>query len=100
VTSETLTLEPGERGEIVLCPDLDTRDPLIRVESSDDFVVEDVLLENLPAPSVQVSDSPRRTWAAKISNLVVCPDRPLKILVRNTGSGKITLRASLHEENQ
>ncbi len=100
MTIETLTLEAGEHREIILCPERDVRDPLIQLECSNMFAVEDVLFDNLPAPAVQVTASPRGTWTAKILNVLVCPERPLKLLVKNSGSGKITLRASLTVENQ
>jgi hypothetical protein len=96
---ETLTLEAGERGEIVLYPERDTRGPSVVVEGSgDSFVVEDVLLGNLPAPSVEVSDTPRGTWAARVGDVLAGPEKPVKVLVRNTGADKITLRASLDAE--
>jgi hypothetical protein len=34
-----------------------------------------------------------------VRDVVACPERPLKVLVRNTGSGKITLRATITEED-
>jgi hypothetical protein len=98
VTLEVLTLEAGERGEIVLYPEQDTRDPSLTVEGSDCFVVEDVLLGNLPAPVVEVSDTPRGTWAARVRDSLAGPERPLKVLVRNAGGGRVTLRASLDAE--
>jgi hypothetical protein len=99
VILETLTLEAGERGEVVLCPECDARDPRVVLEGTGDFVVEDVLLGNLPTPAVDVSSSQRGTWSAKVRDVLVCPDKPLKGLVKNTGAGTITLKGSLDEEN-
>jgi hypothetical protein len=99
VTLEFLTLEAGERGEIVLYPDQDLLGPSLVVDGSDDFVVEDVLLGNLPAPSVSVSDTPRGTWAAEVRESLAGPEKPLKVLVRNTSVGKITLRAKINVED-
>jgi hypothetical protein len=99
LTLETLTLEAGERGEIVLCPEQDTRDPQVTLEGSGDFAVEEVMLGNLPAPSVAVANGRRGTWSASVHGVVACPDRPLKVLVRNVGEGKITLRATITEED-
>jgi hypothetical protein len=100
VTLEVLTLEAGERGEIVLYPEQDTPGPSVVVEGSDCFVVEDVLLGNLPAPAVEVSATRRGEWAARVRDVLAGPDRPLKILVRNTSGCKITLRASLDAEER
>lgn len=99
MTLETLTLEDGERGELVLCPEHDVADPLVTLDGSDDFAVEDVLLGNLPAPSVEVSDTRRGTWSARIRGILAGPESHLKVLVRNTGGGRITLRATIAEEN-
>jgi hypothetical protein len=99
LTLETLVLEAGERGEVVLYPEHDVLGPRITVEGTDDFVVEDVLLGNLPALTVGASGGRERTWSAKIPDVLACPERPLKVLVRNPGAGKITLRATIAEEN-
>jgi hypothetical protein len=102
LTPETLTLEAGERGEIVLHPEGDSRDPRVTLEGSEDFVVEEVLLGNLPAPRVDTSSAQRGTWSARVSTevrgVLTSPNLPLKVLVRNTGDSKITLRATIAEE--
>jgi hypothetical protein len=102
LTPETLTLEVGERGEIVLHPEEETRDPRVVLEGSDDFVVEEVMLGHLPAPWVDVSSTQRETWSARVSTevrgVITRPNLPLKVLVRNTGGSKITLRATIAEE--
>jgi hypothetical protein len=104
VTLETLALEAGERGEVVLHPEGAALDPRVTLEGSDDFVVEEVLLGNLPAPWVDVSSTQRGIWSAKISAKVrgglTRPNLPLKVLVRNTGGSKITLRATIAEETE
>jgi hypothetical protein len=99
VNLEVLTLEAGEAGEIVLYPDQDTLGPSLVVEGSDKFVVEDVLLGSLQAPSVEVSDPGRGTWVARVRDVVAGPEKPIKVLVRNVGGSKITLRAAITEEN-
>jgi hypothetical protein len=99
VTLEILTLDPGERGEIVLCPEGDSRDPLVVLEGTDDFAVEDVMLGNLPASSVDLGVAGRGSWSARLRESLACPERPLKVLVRNTATCKITLRAKIAEEN-
>jgi hypothetical protein len=96
---ETLSMEAGEKGEVVLCPDHDVPDPLVTLEGSDDFAVEDVLLGNLPAPSVEVTAARRGEWSARIRGVLLGPESPLKVLVLNTGAGKITLRATIAEES-
>jgi hypothetical protein len=98
LTLETLTLETGERGEFVLYPDQDVLSPSLVVEGPTNFVVEEVLLDNLPVPSVEVSDTQRGTWTAKIRDVSAGPERPLKVVVVNTSAGRVTLRASIPEE--
>jgi hypothetical protein len=102
VTLETLVLEAGERGEIVLCPEFDTPDPKVHLVGTGDFVVEDVLHGHLPAPSVEVDAtvSRRDEWSAQVRGVLVCPEQPLKVLVKNAGASKITLRASIPEETE
>lgn len=99
MTLETLTLEAGERGEIVLYPEQDSRDPRLVVDGSDNFVVEDVLVGERVAPSVEVSDTPRGTWSARVRGVVAGPERPIKVLVRNAVVDKVTLRAKIAGED-
>jgi hypothetical protein len=102
VTLETLTLEAGERGEVVLRPEGSSLEPRVTLEGTDDFVVEEVLLGNLPAPRVDVSSIQRGAWSARVSTevrgVLTNPNLSLKVLVRNTGGCKITLRATIAEE--
>lgn len=95
MTPEVLHLEAGERGEIVLYPEGDVCDPCLAIDGPDEFVVEDVLFDERPAPSVSVSDTPRGTWSASVRGVAASPERPVKVLVRNAGECKISLRATI-----
>ena len=95
---ETLTLEAGERGEVVLYPEGDVRDPRVVVEGSDYFVVEEVLAGNVQAPRVDVRVTRRGEWSAVVRDVSCGPETPLKVVVRNTCGGRISLRATVTSE--
>ena len=98
VVTETLTLEAGERGEILLYPETDVRDPVVTVDGPRNFAVKDVLVGDLPAPSVTLLPTQPGSWRARVGGILAGPERFLKVLVWNTSSCKITLRASTDEE--
>lgn len=100
MTIEVIALGPGETGKIVLYAEHDVLDPLVIVEGSDDFVVEKVLLEHLPTPTVDVSYNRRGEWSARVRGILTGPEKPLHVLVRNTCGGKVFLRAKINEENE
>ena len=95
VVFESVVLGPGERGEIVLCPDRPMRDPCIFMsEQEEGVVVEEVLLGQ---PAV----ARYGRWPVQFFRNghqldgVVTREEPLKVMVANAGTTKVTVGASL-----
>ena len=101
VVFESVTLAPGERGEIVLCPDRPMRDPCVFMSEREceGVVVEEVLLG-------RTSVAKDGRWPVEVFRNghqldgVVTRETPLKVVVVNAGSSKVSVGASLVDSKE
>ena len=101
VVFESVVLGPGERGEIVLSPDRPMRDPCIFMSERD---CEGVVVEEVVVGRTVVAKDGR--WPVELFRNghqldgVVTREEPLKVVVVNAGTAKITVGASLVDSKE
>jgi hypothetical protein len=98
ITSESIEIEPGERAEIVLCPDRAMRSPILLMSSSyrnSRIIVEEVTHGRVPIfrEDREVENFRR----GRLTDLTVTANEPITIIVANTSNKRTTLGASLME---
>ena len=101
VVFESVVLGPGERGEIVLQPDRPMRDPCVFMSEREceGVVVEEVLLG-------RTSVAKDGRWPVEVFRNghqldgVVTRETPLKVVVVNAGSSKVSVGASLVDSKE
>jgi hypothetical protein len=101
VVFESVSLEPGERGEVVLVPERPMHDPTIFMSEREceGVVVEEVLVG-------RTSVARNGHWPVEVFRNghrldgVVTGDEPLKVVVVNTGATRVSVGASLVDSKE
>jgi hypothetical protein len=101
VVFDSVVLGPGERGEIVLAPDRPMRDPCVFMSERD---CEGVVVEEVVVGRTVVARNGR--WPVELFRNghqldgLVTSDSPLKVVVANAGTSKISVGASLVDSKE
>lgn len=98
ITSDSIEIEPGERAEIVLCPERAMRSPILLMSSSyrnNQVVIEAVLHGR--APILREDREVESFRLGRLTDLTVTASEPIKIIIANTSDKGTIVSASLVE---